>query len=79
MPLFHLGGTSQIGADRMRCKGLRTRSLNDPHQGSLPTVLLHLDQVQTVTSGTIRPRIRLLLNGPCLRWEGCFAAVGSCR
>jgi hypothetical protein len=32
------------------CNGLMTRSLNDPHQGSLP----HLHEVQTVTSVTIR-------------------------
>ena len=36
---------------------IRMRSLNDPCQGSLPTVLLHLHQVQTVTSVTIRPPI----------------------
>jgi hypothetical protein len=39
------------------------RSLNDPRQGSLPTVLLHLDQVQTGHPSPSAHQFRLPFNG----------------
>ena len=61
------------------------RSLNDPRQGSLPTVLLHLDQVQTGHPSPSAHQFRLPFNGLSpseLRRifcsdEGAGAAIGK--
>ena len=57
IPLFHLGGTVSD-----RCRPHQVQRFEDAiaqqsSPGSLPTVLLQLDQVQTDASVTIPPRI----------------------
>jgi len=57
------GDTVETKRAAHRFSAIRVRPLNDPRQGSLPTVLLHLDQVQTGHPSPSAHQFRLPFNG----------------
>jgi hypothetical protein len=57
------GATVKRRKRRTGFTAISMRSLNDPRRGSLPTVLLHLDQVQTGHPSPSAHQFRLPFNG----------------
>jgi hypothetical protein len=63
VPILVSGDTVETKRAAHRFSAIRLRSINDPYQGSLPTVLLHLDQVQTGHPSPSAHQFRLPFNG----------------